>query len=244
MPPPESLIDGKAQTGRCFSDRKPINHTCRVIKQLFLVMQSVQWGSRQRRERLAAGAAHKSLCASGLAVFDYVSATAVRASVLLSQSRRNQAGHRVGVLTQMQRLDQFVDLRLRQSLNLGKQLIIQVIFHDLIPRQIIHYSSSALQLNTTYIPHIRVSVVIAKREYEAWFIAAAPSLHGSRGFLFEGGQVNAEEPRNAKGWMSERIQGTTYKEVMDQPAFSAKMDLQQAFDGSRSFRKLCKEWAK
>ncbi len=54
----------------------------------------------------------------------------------------------------------------------------------------------------------------------------------------------AEIPRNAKGWLSERIEGGTYRETIDQPAFSALIDLQQAFDRSRSFRKLCQEWSK
>jgi hypothetical protein len=93
------------------------------------------------------------------------------------------------------------------------------------------------------IPHVRVSVVLAKREYEAWFIAAAESLHGHRGFRFDpADRIDAESPRNAKGWLRERMPGGTYGETTDQPAFSARFDLQQAFDGSRSFRKLCAEW--
>lgn len=93
------------------------------------------------------------------------------------------------------------------------------------------------------IPHVRVSVVLAKREYEAWFIAAAESLHGHRGFSFNpADRIDAESPRNAKGWLRERMKGGSYGETTDQPAFSARFDLQQAFDGSRSFRKLCAEW--
>ena len=42
--------------------------------------------------------------------------------------------------------------------------------------------------------------------------------------------------------MRQHMQGTSYKEVLDQPAFTAQFDLQQAFDNSRSFRKLRKEW--
>jgi hypothetical protein len=93
------------------------------------------------------------------------------------------------------------------------------------------------------IPHRRVSVVMAVREYEAWFIAAADSLNGCRGFSFEAGQpVAAEVPRDAKGWLKERIAGRTYGETIDQPAFTAVMDLEQAHANSRSFRKLCAEW--
>lgn len=93
------------------------------------------------------------------------------------------------------------------------------------------------------VPHRRVSVVLANREYEAWFIAAAQSLHGQRGFLFDSAElVDAETPRNAKGWIGVRMAAGTYREMTDQPAFSACMDLQQAFERSRSFRKLCTEW--
>lgn len=94
-----------------------------------------------------------------------------------------------------------------------------------------------------YVPHRRLSVVLANREFEAWFIAAARSLNGIRGFSVKPDeQVQAEIPRNAKGWIRERMQSGTYSEILDQPAFTARLDLQQAFDNSRSFRKLCKEW--
>lgn len=87
------------------------------------------------------------------------------------------------------------------------------------------------------------AVVIAKREYEAWFIAAAESLHGWRGFAFDPAErIDAETPRDAKGWLRQRLAAGIYGETTDQPAFTARFDLQQAFDGSRSFRKLCKEW--
>ncbi|HFO1396116.1 DUF4276 family protein [Pseudomonas aeruginosa] len=94
-----------------------------------------------------------------------------------------------------------------------------------------------------YVPHRRLSVVLAKREYEAWFIAAARSLDGRRGFRCpDGAPFDAETPRDAKGWLRRNMEGRTYSEVLDQPAFTAHFDLQQAFDNSRSFRKLCKEW--
>lgn len=94
-----------------------------------------------------------------------------------------------------------------------------------------------------HIPHRKLSVVLANREYEAWFIAAAQSLRGMRGFdIAPKEPIAAETPRNAKGWMREHMQGGKYSEILDQPAFTAKFDLQQAFENSRSFRKLCKEW--
>lgn len=48
----------------------------------------------------------------------------------------------------------------------------------------------------------------------------------------------------ANKWMADRMPNRGYHETTDQPAFSAHLDLQQAFGGSRSFRKLCSEWSK
>jgi hypothetical protein len=104
-------------------------------------------------------------------------------------------------------------------------------------------SRSLLARARQVIPHRRVSVVMAVREYEAWFIAAAESLDGHRGFSHMPGQVvAAETPRDAKGWLKERMGGRSYGETIDQPAFTALMSLAQAHSNSRSFRKLCTEW--
>lgn len=89
------------------------------------------------------------------------------------------------------------------------------------------------------------AVVLANREYEAWFLAAASSLHGVRGFSFIGPDpIDPELPRDAKGWISGRMAGKPYREVADQPALTAAMDLGQARDRSRSFRKLCSDWVR
>lgn len=93
------------------------------------------------------------------------------------------------------------------------------------------------------VPHRAVSVVIAKREYEAWFIAAAASLDGVQGFVYDAGDtVDPERPRDAKGWMGDRKTVRGYYPIIDQPKFTARMDLALARERSRSFRKLCEEW--
>jgi hypothetical protein len=64
-----------------------------------------------------------------------------------------------------------------------------------------------------------------------------------RGFAYDNHKiVDAESIRGAKEWLGARMTGGKYHPVNDQPAFSARMDLQQAYKNSRSFRKLCKEW--
>lgn len=106
-------------------------------------------------------------------------------------------------------------------------------------------ATATLQRVTAVTNHPRVSVVLANREYEAWFIAAAASLDGHRGFVLgDEDKLDAERPRNAKGWVKAHMPGKGYGETTDQPAFTALLDLQQAHDGSRSFRKLCSELQK
>lgn len=93
------------------------------------------------------------------------------------------------------------------------------------------------------VPHRRVAVVLANREFEAWFIAAAPSLEGVRGFsMGPEPRPQAEVPRDAKGWIKLRMPGRAYGPTTDQPALAAKMDLDLARTNSRSFRKLADEW--
>jgi hypothetical protein len=52
---------------------------------------------------------------------------------------------------------------------------------------------------------------------------------------------NPEALRNAKGWLSERIENGRYREVSDQPALAAVFNLNDAYATSSSFRKLCRE---
>lgn len=88
--------------------------------------------------------------------------------------------------------------------------------------------------------HLPVAVVLAQREYEAWFLAAAGSLAGKRGL--PGELVDHEEPerpRDAKGWIRSRMtESRTYSETIDQAPFSAVLDLDLARRRSSSFDKL------
>lgn len=102
---------------------------------------------------------------------------------------------------------------------------------------------SLRQQASALVPHRPVAVVLANREFEAWFIAAAPSLEGCRGFLAGPGPLPAAEvPRDAKGWIKQRMPSRAYGPSTDQPAFAARIDLAMARTNSRSFRKLSDEW--
>jgi hypothetical protein len=72
-------------------------------------------------------------------------------------------------------------------------------------------------------------------------LAAAESLAGRRGLSADIAPVEQPDvPRNAKGWLSERMPGGRYHEVSDQPALTALFDLELASLRSRSFRKMVK----
>ncbi|WP_085317092.1 DUF4276 family protein [Derxia lacustris] len=96
------------------------------------------------------------------------------------------------------------------------------------------------------VPGARISVVLARREFESWFIASAAALAGVRGLSLKPGDHDApadDGPRNAKKWIADRLPpGVGYGEVADQPAFTAAIDIELAERRSRSFRKLCDEF--
>lgn len=88
-----------------------------------------------------------------------------------------------------------------------------------------------------------VSIVLAHREYEAWFVAAAESLAGLRNLRQDlTAPADPEEIRDAKGWLSRQMPPSLrYSPSQDQAALSSQFDLKLAKNRSRSFRKLWKE---
>jgi hypothetical protein len=75
-----------------------------------------------------------------------------------------------------------------------------------------------------------ITVVLAKKEFEAWFLAAAESLRGQYG-LPDGLELppDPEEIRGAKEWLSDRmLPGRSYAETTDQPAMAAIFDMEMA----------------
>jgi len=106
------------------------------------------------------------------------------------------------------------------------------------------------ELATALLPRVgatrpggRNSVVVANREFEAWFLAAAPSLQGKRGLAAELPQpADPELPRDCKGWLSQhRVDGHDYKPTADQAALAAAFDLRLARKNSPSFDKLWRD---
>jgi hypothetical protein len=92
-------------------------------------------------------------------------------------------------------------------------------------------------------PDLNISVVLAHREYESWFVAAAESLAGRRNLASDlAAPENPERIRDAKGWLSQHTQGPgRYSPTQDQAKLSHWLDLEQVRQRSRSFRKFWKE---
>lgn len=88
-----------------------------------------------------------------------------------------------------------------------------------------------------------IGVVLAKVEFEAWFLACASSL-GQKGILRRPQEDHSEPEsvRDAKGWLAARLPGG-YSETLDQPALAAVMDITAARK-SPSFDKFVREVAK
>lgn len=74
-----------------------------------------------------------------------------------------------------------------------------------------------------------IAVVLAKHEFESWFLASAKSLRGQRG-LKDNIQPpgNPETVRGAKGWLSRQMTNRSYRETLDQPKLTARFDFGQA----------------
>ncbi|MYB96392.1 DUF4276 family protein [Candidatus Poribacteria bacterium] len=87
-----------------------------------------------------------------------------------------------------------------------------------------------------------IAVVLAKHEFEAWFLAAVTSLRGQRGLKNNTHPPNDPEAiRNAKGWLSQQMESNrTYSETSDQPALTALFDFEQALQ-TDSFDKCYRE---
>ena len=75
-----------------------------------------------------------------------------------------------------------------------------------------------------------IAVVLAKHEFESWFLAAAESLSGHRGLKNDlQSPSNPEAISGAKEWLSQRMEGTgKYRPTVDQRELTAHFDLDQA----------------
>ena len=86
-------------------------------------------------------------------------------------------------------------------------------------------------------------VVAACREFEAWFLGSKDSLRGICGIRPDANAPDGPESiRDAKGRLTSNMAGNRrYLEVVDQPVFAAKMDLDLVLRRCLSFQRLTTE---
>lgn len=87
---------------------------------------------------------------------------------------------------------------------------------------------------------IPCAVVMANREYEAWFLAGIEALQGKAGILPDAPpHPDPESPRDAKGELEQRMpHGRSYSPPVDQATLTAYLDFKSAYRRCRSFRRL------
>ncbi|WP_083816689.1 DUF4276 family protein [Thermaerobacter marianensis] len=90
---------------------------------------------------------------------------------------------------------------------------------------------------------VKTAVVLAKMEFEAWFLAAIESLRGFRGIRENA--VPPPDPESIRGAKEElrrmMVPERGYGETVDQVAFASRFDLQLARSRSPSFDKFYRE---
>ena len=123
-------------------------------------------------------------------------------------------------------LERAVGLAVR---NIGRQGAIFIILDsdDDCPAKL---GPSLLRQVSQVFRNMPIAVVLAKHEFEAWFLAAAVSLRGERGLRSDiDPPSDPEAIRGAKEWLYDRMQsGKTYRSKRDQPALTARLNLEQA----------------
>ena len=93
-------------------------------------------------------------------------------------------------------------------------------------------------------PDVDIVCVLAKVEYETWFVAAAESL-AKHGYLrLAAGESPPDRPeltRSGEAWIRKHLAGARYSKTVDQPAFTRHMDLASCRQRAPSFAKLCRD---
>jgi Domain of unknown function (DUF4276) len=149
----------------------------------------------------------------------------------------------VGLPIRQHRADLAEEATLRKAVGMARKqedcAAILVLFDsdDACPKELAPAVQGWAQDEARPIP---CAVVLAHREYEAWFLASIESLRGLRGIRADAvSHPDPEAPRGAKHRLEERMgPGHSYVERSDQVAFSARFDLGAAHRACRSFRRL------
>ena len=133
-------------------------------------------------------------------------------------------------------LERYVHLAARQAGSDGRILILLDADDDCPPQ----LASDILRRAKSARSDRPIETVLAQREYEAWFLAAADSVAGHRELSDDMvAPADPESVRDAKGWLTLHMPpGRSYRETRDQAALTVTVDLDQARRRSRSFDKI------
>ena len=131
-------------------------------------------------------------------------------------------------------LERYVSLAAAQ-VGVGGRILILMDANGDCPAEI---GPDVLERARTVCPDRLIESVLAKCEYEAWFLAAAESISGTRGLLPEmSAPPGPESIRGAKEWIDSRMRGS-YRPTADQAALTAGFDMELARRRSASFDKM------
>lgn len=115
-------------------------------------------------------------------------------------------------------------------------ILILLDLDDGCPKEEAQKLASQIRLLNLFQP---VAIVFAYREYEAWFLASLRTIAGHHNVpsdvVYEG---EAESKRDVKGWFKQRMVGRRYNPTTHQKKFTSLIDLELAYENSRSFRRL------
>ena len=105
-----------------------------------------------------------------------------------------------------------------------------------------HLAPELLERARAARPDRSIRCVLAQREYETWFVAAAASLAGHLD-LSGDAELPAEPERSGHGkaWIERRFREVKYSPTVDQARLTAAFDLHLCRRRSPSFDKLCRE---
>ncbi|MCB9831681.1 MAG: DUF4276 family protein [Planctomycetes bacterium] len=135
-------------------------------------------------------------------------------------------------------LERLVELAARQTSDGGILILLDA--DDDCPKQL---AGALLQRARSARSDREIRVVIAKHEFEAWFLAGAESLAGICGLpeTLEAPE-DPEALRDAKGWLRKKMPPERcYSETVDQKELVGHLDLDLARRRSPSFAKLCRD---
>ena len=135
-------------------------------------------------------------------------------------------------------LERYVELAANKGGPNGRILIL-LDAHGDCPREL---AADLLGRATAVRSDRRIQVVVAKQEYEAWFLAAIESVAASRNV--DGPISRPHDPEaisGAKERLSSILGGRgSYEEVRDQAGLTKAFDLDEARRSSSSFGKMCR----